>query len=215
MATRADTIRDRRQGWAVPGGSHDRLIRVVRVALPLAVVVLGLFLAAVPLTSQRDISFVLSKDRVEIAHERMRLSRAVYRGQDAKGQPFNLTAASAVQQTSADPVVKMQTLRARLAQPNGEALAVAPQGRYDMNSEKIAIDGPVRLSDSTGYRLDTRNVDIDLKTRQFASRTPVSGLSPTGRFTADRMTGDLNSHVVVLEGRARLHIVQGQSKAAK
>jgi lipopolysaccharide export system protein LptC len=38
---------------------------------------------------------------------------------------------------------------------------------------------------------------------------------PLGTFRSDHFTADLNTRVVVLEGRARLHIIQGQSKAAR
>jgi lipopolysaccharide export system protein LptC len=36
---------------------------------------------------------------------------------------------------------------------------------------------------------------------------------PLGHFTADRMTADLERHIVRLDGRARLHIVQGGVRA--
>ena len=215
MSTMAERVRSKRQQLAAPGSAHDRLIAVARLGLPLAVIGLVLLLGLAPLATSHDISFVLAKDRVDVAHERMRVADAVYRGQDAKGQPFQLAATSAVQQTSADPVVRLNTLAATIMLADGPARITAPRGRYDMQSERVAIDGPVRMTDSTGYRVATRDVLVDLKSRRFASRAAVTGETPMGRFSADRLQGDLTQKVVVLTGRARLHIAQGGSKGAR
>lgn len=213
MSQAADIVRNHRQVWAAPGSSHDRVIAVLRLGLPIAIVVLVALLAFAPITVGRDISFVLSKDRVQVAKERMRVTAALYRGEDSKGQPFQLRAASAVQATSRDPIVRLQDLSARIQLADGPATIVAPRGRYDMDSEKVAVDGQVHLQTTGGYRIDTHDVTIDLKSRMVASTAPVDGDMPLGTFAADHMTADLNTHVVVLTGRARLHIVQGRSKS--
>jgi len=214
MSELADSVRSQRQLWAASGSNHDRLIAILRLVLPLAIGVLVVLLALAPLTVGRDISFVLSKDRVEVARERMRVSTATYRGQDAKGQPFQLTAGSAVQVTSRDPVVRLQQLAAQIQLPEGPARIVANSGRYDMDSEKVAIDGPVHFRSADGYDIKTRDVGIDLKTRQVASEGPVDGTMNIGTFSGDRFTADLNKRIVVLQGRARLHIDQRQARAA-
>ncbi|WP_156680193.1 LPS export ABC transporter periplasmic protein LptC [Sphingomonas profundi] len=215
MAESAIAARGARQSWAAPGSGHDRLIRVLRLLLPALIAVLLVLLAVAPLTVGRDISFVLSKDRVAVARERMRVSDAIYRGEDGKGQPFAIRAGSAVQRTSADPTVRLANLSARIALPEGPASIVANSGRYDMAGERVLIDGPVRFATADGYRLDTRDVGVDLKTRRVASGGPVDGLMKLGRFSANRMTADLTTKVVVLEGRARLHIDQRQSRGRR
>jgi lipopolysaccharide export system protein LptC len=63
-----------------------------------------------------------------------------------------------------------------------------------------------------GYALDTENVSIDLKTRRAVSRSAVRGRMPLGSFTAGRLSTDLREHVVVLDRRARLHIVQQRAR---
>lgn len=213
MSELADRARSQRQVWAASGSSHDRLIGILRLVLPAAILALVVLLALAPLTVGRDISFVLSKDRVELARERMRVTTATYRGQDSKGQPFQLTAGSAVQVSSRDPVVRLQQLAAQIQLPEGPAKIVAGRGRYDMDTEKVAIDGPVNLRTADGYAIQTRDVGIDLKTRQVASQGRVDGRMNMGTFAGDRFTADLNKRVVVLEGRARLHIDQRQARA--
>jgi len=212
MSELADQARNQRYRWAVPGSSRDRAIRIARIVLPLAILALIVLLAIAPVTVGADISFVLSKDRVDVAHERMRVTEAIYRGQDSKGQPFALRAASAVQATSRDPVVELNDLSARIAMTDGPATFAANSGRYDMNTERVMIDGPVLFQAADGYRLQTRDVTVDIKSRRVASGGPVDGQMPLGTFSGGHMTADLGSRVVTLERGARLHIVQSQSR---
>jgi lipopolysaccharide export system protein LptC len=52
-------------------------------------------------------------------------------------------------------------------------------------------------------------VNIDLKNRQLASQGPAEGKMRLGQFRANHIRADLASHTVVLDGGARLKIVQG------
>jgi lipopolysaccharide export system protein LptC len=94
----------------------------------------------------------------------------------------------------------------------GPAVLEAGKARYDMDRESVAVDGPVAFQSADGYRLITRDVDVDLKSRQVASRGAVEGKMPIGTFSGGHMSADLNARVVRLEGGARLRIVQGAAK---
>jgi lipopolysaccharide export system protein LptC len=67
----------------------------------------------------------------------------------------------------------------------------------------------VRVVGGDGYRLATRDVGVDLKNRQLASAGPVSGSMRLGQFQAGQLKADLGERTVVLDGGARLKIVQG------
>jgi lipopolysaccharide export system protein LptC len=201
-----------RQRWARPGGSHDWIVRIARVILPSAVGILGAVLIAAPLSMRGDISFVLAKDKVAMAKERMRVTSATYRGEDQKGQAFAITAGSAVQTSSLDPIVRLTDLSAKIKLADGPAEINADRGRYNMKNEIIQIDGPVRFTATNGFSLETRDVAVGLKSRQLASGGPVTGKMPLGSFSADRIRADLSARLVTLEGRARLHIVQRSAR---
>jgi lipopolysaccharide export system protein LptC len=201
-----------RQRWAAPGGRHDWTVRFSRVILPSSVGVLAAILILAPLSARGDISFVLAKDSVALAKERMRLTAATYRGEDGKGQPFVIRAGSAVQTSSLDPVVRLGDLAASISLADGPAMLKADAGRYNMNRETLMIDGPINFTAADGFQLDTRDVAIGLKSRKLASGGPVSGRLPIGTFTANQINADLTSHTVVLEGRVRLHITQRKGK---
>ena len=206
------SARSARQIWAMPHGSHDRLVARARVVLPMLIGVLGVALIAAPLTMHSEISFVLAKDNVALARERMRVTAAEYRGEDSNGQPFVLRAGSAVQVSSRDPVVRLRNLDAQIGLADGPARMHADSGRYDMDREIVRIDGPLAFTTADGYHLATRDVVVGLKSRRLASGGPVDGVMPLGSFSADRIAADLSTHVVTLNGRARLHIVQGGAR---
>lgn len=209
MSDLAQRVRSPRQHWAAPGSRHDRLVAVARNGLPMAIGVLAAFLVAAPLTMGGDVSFVLDKNKVEVAKERMRLQSARYRGEDTKGQPFAINAGSAVQRTSSEPVVRLSDLSAELGMQDGPARLVAGQGRYDMTNEQVKMDGPIRFRGPDNYSLDTSDATVDLKSRQLTGSGRVAGSTSQGTFSGDRLTADLERRTVRVSGHARLRLKAG------
>ncbi|MBL8649298.1 MAG: LPS export ABC transporter periplasmic protein LptC [Sphingopyxis sp.] len=212
MSARADHDRTMRQLWATAGSNHDRIIRVLRFGLPLVIGVVGAVLIFSPFTQRAEVSFLLSKDKVEVAKERMRVTRAEYRGQDTKGQPFALVAGSAVQKSSAEPIVRMEQLSGAINLADGPATIAAAAGQYNMDTEQVAVPGAVRVRSADGYRIDANNVAIDLKSRSLTGRGGVTGALNIGNFSANALSADLDTRVVRLSGNARLRINQGVLK---
>lgn len=201
-----------RQRWALPGGSHDRFMTVLKVALPMAIGVLTVLLVAAPLTAGSDVSFVLDKHKVAVAHERLRIEAAEYRGEDGKGQPFSLTARQAVQKSSAEPVVNIGGLAAALQLSDGPARMTADRGQYDMRSEQVQVEGPIKVDGPRGYTLLTQNATVDLKGRTLASNSAVTGTVTQGAFSGDRLHADLENRTVSLDGHAHLRIVPRRAR---
>jgi lipopolysaccharide export system protein LptC len=215
MSIQAEQQRDVRRHWARPGGGHDKVVGALKGWLPMAVGVLAALLATAPFLGGDKVSFVLDKNKVEVARERMRVSEALYRGEDSKGQPFSLRAGSAVQRSSREPVVDLSDMSARILLSDGPAVLDARRGRYNMESEKVAIEGPVQFQAAGGYRLTTRDVGIDLKTRRMRSEGHVDGRIPIGTFSADHLEADMGARTVTLNGRASLRIEQNGLKGTK
>jgi lipopolysaccharide export system protein LptC len=209
MPDGASRAREVKQRWAVPGSAHDRLVRWAKIGLPSAVGILIAVLMLAPLDKKGDVSFILDKKKVENAPERMRVEAARYTGTDNKGQMFVMTANRAIQRSSDVPLVDINGMFARLSLERGPLLIAANQGRYNIDTQRVAIDGPVRVAGPDGYRLATRDVTVDLKARHLASGGPVSGQMRLGNFQAAQLKADLGERTVVLDGGARLKIVQG------
>lgn len=205
-------MRSERQRWAAPGSGHDGLIAILRVVLPSAVGVVAAMMVFLPLTSGGDVSFVLDRNKVEISKERLRVQSATYRGQDDKGQPFLLSAESALQKSAAEPIINMLKLSGEITTTDGPATIAAPTGRFDPRTQMVETTDPIVFNGPKGYSLATNGATVDMKKRTMEGQGGVSGTLPQGNFTADRLSADLEGRVVKLDGRARLRFSPGRAK---
>jgi lipopolysaccharide export system protein LptC len=209
MSELAEDRRVTKRGWARPGGAHDWLMRFLKVILPAGVGLLLAYLLLSPLSKEKEISFLLDKNKVDQARERLKTQAAEYRGLDDKGRAFSIRAAQAVQASSKVPVVDIGGMAARIQLDEGPATITAERAKYNMETQKVDVLGPILFTAADGYRLETRDVALDLNKHVAASGGGVEGKMRLGRFTAGGMTVDLPQRRVVLTGRPRLHIEQG------
>src|SRR3546814_15438252 len=97
-------------------------------------------------------------------------------------------------------VCSSDLLAAGIQLSDGPAKIAAPGGRYNMDSEKVALDGPITVRTASGYALDTKDATVDLQARTMASDGGVSGTTPQGTFRADSMNANLENRTVPLTG---------------
>src|SRR3546814_19233538 len=90
MSELADRERLRKQHWAAPGGSHDNVVRLLKLALPVLIGALMAYLALAPLSKNPEISFILDKNKVALAKERQQDEAARYPGPEHTGRPLTI-----------------------------------------------------------------------------------------------------------------------------
>ena len=151
MSEAAARERDVKQRWAEPGSQHDRVIRFAKIALPSGVGALIAFLALAPLDRNTDVSFILDKNKVENAPERMRVDVARYTGEDNEGRRFEIVARSALQQSSDQPIVDIRGMMARLAVPQGPVTLLANFARYNLDEQRVRVVGQSPIHSQSGF----------------------------------------------------------------
>jgi lipopolysaccharide export system protein LptC len=206
----AKALRSKRQHFAAPGGSHDRLVGFLARALPMGVGVVAALMIITPLSPRGEVSFLLDRTKVSVIDERLSVDNAMYRGRDDNGRPFSITAQEAVQRSSAEGKVRMQDLLAQLLLEDGPARLSADGGVYDINEELVTVDGDLRVRTADGYSMTASGVAFDLETRTMRGEGGVEGAVPAGTFSADSMRGDLDARTITLDGNARLTMVPGE-----
>ena len=204
-----------RQKAARPGSRHDFIMAVLKWLLPALALAVLATIVIWPLTKVNEFSFLLAKDNVGMAAERLRIDNAVYRGETTKGEAFVISARGAVQRSSAVAIVELSGLNARLAMVEGPAKVTAPSGRYFIETDRLQVAGPVRLDSAAGYSLDSATIDIDLNTRAVTSAEPVTGTLPIGSFRAGRFAGDIQGRKLVLDGGTHLRIRARAGRATR
>jgi len=206
----AKHLRNQRQHFAAPGGSHDRLVTFLGRALPMGVGIVAALMIITPLSPGTEVSFLLDRNKVAMIDERLSVSNAMYRGQDNGGRPFSLTAGEAVQRSSREGIVRMEDMMAQILLRDGPARISAEGGAYDIDAEVMTVDGPLRLSAADGYTMTARGVSVDLQSRVMVGDGRVEGEVPAGTFEADRIEVDIDERKISLRGNARLTMRPGE-----
>jgi lipopolysaccharide export system protein LptC len=207
---RAEALRSKRQDFAAPGGSHDKLIGFLARALPMGVGVIAALMIITPLSPRGEVSFLLDRNQVSVIDERLSVDNAMYRGRDDSGRPFSITAGEAVQRSSAEGKVRLENLLAQLLLEDGPAQLSAQGGVYDINAEVVDVVGTMRVRTADGYAISASGVAFDLESRTMTGSDGVEGTVPAGDFSADTMRGDLDARTISLDGNARLTMVPGE-----
>ena len=73
----ARALRSRRQHFAAPGGSHDRMVRVLARVLPMGVGVIAALMIITPLSPRGEVSFLLDRNKVALIDERLSVDNAM------------------------------------------------------------------------------------------------------------------------------------------
>lgn len=206
----AKALRDKRQHFAAPGGSHDKLVGFLARVLPMGVGVVAALMIITPLSPRGEVSFLLDRNKVAMIDERLSVDNAMYRGRDDAGRPFSITAGEAVQRSSVEGLVRMDDLVAQLLLSDGPARLSAPGGVYSIDEEVVEIDGTVQLNAADGYAMSARGVSIDLEARTMKGENGVEGEVPAGTFSANSIRADLSARTITLEGNAKLRMVPGK-----
>jgi len=204
MTREADLLRDRRRHFALPGGSHDRLVRWLAILLPAGIGAVLAVMVIAPLFPHGEISFLLDRNKVATTEERLRVNNATYRGEDSRRRPFSVTAGSAVQKSAQVQKVELGNITAAILLKDGPATLKTAGATFDLDRNTMVVPGSLDFGTSDGYRVATSGVELDLKNQIVAGSGGVSGSAPSGTFSAERLRIDLENRTIALDGRARL-----------
>lgn len=210
MTAQADQIRNRRRAFAAPGSSLDRTVRWLALGLPALVGVVVALMVVTPLGPRGEVSFLLDRNKVATAPNRLFVNNAVYRGEDDKGRPFSLTAGEAVQHSATQPVVQMRDLIGQMLLQDGPARITAPTGTYNYETQLVTVPSQVRFVAADGYQMNTSGVAVDLENKSLTGTGGVAGAVPAGTFSADSIHANLADRTVSLQGHAHLRMVPGK-----
>jgi lipopolysaccharide export system protein LptC len=177
---------------------HSRLVRILRVAIPLAVAV-GLTVISLvtyynPLRMITklpiDISnLVVSGSRVTM--EQPRLSGFT---KDARGYEF--TADAAAQDLTKPDIVELSNIHAKVEMQDKTTMQMtAVIGIYDTKAETLRLERNIVLSSSNGYKGRLNEARVDIRKGTVVSDQPVELELLQGTLNANRLeildSGDL------------------------
>lgn len=187
------------------GPLYSRIVRFLRLALPLiAVGIVGILFAwpsiektAEPIAKQSLISQTIGKNE---------LVRPRFESEDSKKQPFTITAKRAVQSSNDPEIIFLEEPAADITLSSGAWIAVqARRGAYRQHDEKLLLENDVKLFHDAGYQMETKKLMMNLKNRTAWSRTPVYGQGPAGTLNAaNGLTAETETEILVFHGPVKL-----------
>lgn len=188
--------------------AHSRLVAGLKIALPLAALVLlsTLFLFSGRIDPSDAIPYA-EVDVEELARE-PRLTAPDYAGMTEDGGSLTVTAQTA-RPNPAGGGASATDLHARLDTAGGLGTDIrAGTGRIDPTAGLLALSGGVDVATTTGYTLHTDLLEAATDRSRLAAPGPVAGSAPFGAISAGAMsleaTGTAKDHVLVFNGGVKL-----------
>jgi len=126
-------------------------------------------------------------------------------GADAKGNPFVITADSAIQDAHNPKKASLKNLEADLSLDNHNWInARANTGMVDMNTGQLELSGGIDVFTATGYELHSNSASANLKQSIVHGHEKVTGQGPQGTLRADEFHADRTTNILTLNGHVHM-----------
>jgi lipopolysaccharide export system protein LptC len=197
---------------------HSRMVRVLRVAVPAAVL---LAMASIVLISVINPFRILAPNNLPVdmsnlvvSGTKITMETPHLAGFSTDQRPYELWAKAAIQDLADPDHVELRTLRAKVMMEDKSTVTMdARTGFFDSKQQMLDLRKDIFLQSSTGYeaRLSQAYVDINKGTVTSDEHVDVKLLN--GTLTADRLRIINSGEIVRFEGNVVMNLIM-ESPAA-
>ncbi len=191
---------------------HSRMVRVLRVAVPAAVL---LAMASIVLVSVINPFRILAPNNMPVdmsnlvvSGTKITMETPHLAGFSTDQRPYELWAKSAIQDLTDPDHVELRTLRAKVMMEDKSTVTMdARTGFFDSKQQMLDLRKDIFLQSSTGYeaRLSQAYVDINKGTVTSDEHVDVKLLN--GTLTADRLRIINSREIVRFEGNVVMNLI--------
>lgn len=193
--------------------ARRRLVILLRVALPLAALLLIALIVVWPhLQGQDRAGFTLTPASVDPREvEKLTMVKPRFVGRDSKEEPYTLTAISATQDHPGADLIHLDHPQADITLSGGSwAIVTALKGTYAQKDQILDLDGDIAVFHDSGYEFHTQKAEVDLAHNTVNGVVPVSGHGPGGTIEAENGFTILdNGGTVLFHGPAKMTLNPG------
>ena len=191
---------------------HSRMVRVLRVAVPAAVLLAMAGIVAISVFNPFRLSG-LPKLPVDISNlvvsgTKITMETPHLAGFSTDQRPYELWAKAAIQDLAAPDHVELRTLRAKVMMEDKSTVTMdARTGFFDSKQQMLDLRKDIFLQSSTGYeaRLSQAYVDINKGTVTSDEHVDVKLLN--GTLTADKLRIINSGEIVRFEGNVVMNLI--------
>ncbi len=193
---------------------HSRLVRFLRLALPISALSMAAYFA---LTF--GISWQLGPGRlkvkdVQITADDLTMKGPSYFGVTKDGGRYEVRAQKAVVSFNRDAPIKLIDIDGDLVQANNVTTNLkAKHGLYDNNKSELELFDGIDIKGSNGLQARLTRAMVYSKEHRIVSKHPVDVLMPTGTVRGASMTRRTDTKETTFVGNVRVHLLSAGQQA--
>jgi lipopolysaccharide export system protein LptC len=191
---------------------HSRMVRVLRVAVPAAVLLAmaGVVMISVfnPWRITALANLPIDMGNLVVSGTKITMETPHLAGFSTDQRPYDLWAKAAVQDLTNPDQVELQTLRAKVAMEDKSTVTLdARTGYYDSKQQMLDLRKDIFLQSSTGYEAKLSQAYVDINKGTVTSDEHVDVKLLNGTLTADRLRIINSGEIVRFEGNVVMNLV--------
>ena len=198
---------------------HSRMVRVLRVAVPAAVIVAMAGIVAVSIFNPfRMLLPKLPGDmgNLVVSGTKITMESPHLAGFSTDQRPYEMWAKTATQDLTDPDHVELGQLRAKVAMEDKSTVTLdARTGYYDSKSQMLDLRKDIFLKSSTGYEAKLTQAYVDINKGSVSSDEHVDVKLLNGTLTADRLRIVNSGEVVRFEGNVVMNLVMDSPTTAE
>jgi lipopolysaccharide export system protein LptC len=187
---------------------HSRLVRILRVAVPVTVVLAMASIVAVStFLNPFQIPLKLDSGNLVVTGTKITMESPHMSGFTPDQRPYELWAKTATQDITDPDHVDLADLRAKVLMEDQSLLFLdARTGRFDNKQQQLDLHKDIFLRTSTGYEARLNSAFVDMAKGTVSSDEHVDVKLTNGTLTADRLRITEGGDVIRFEGNVVMHL---------
>ena len=196
---------------------HSRLVRILRIAVPVTVVLAMASIVAVStFLNPFKIPLKLDSGNLVVTGTKITMETPHLAGFTPDQRPYELWAKTATQDITDPDHVDLNDLRAKvLMEDQSTVFLDARTGRFDHKQQQLDLHKDVFLRTSTGYEARLNSAFVDMNKGTVSSDERVDVKLTNGTLTADRLRITEGGAVIRFEGNVVMHLDKLDDPAAQ
>jgi lipopolysaccharide export system protein LptC len=197
---------------------HSRMVRILRVAVPVAVILAMAGVIFVSVVNPFRIlmpKLPVAIDNLVVSGTKITMENPHLAGFSTDRRPYELRAKAAIQDIADPDHVELRTLRAKVMMEDRSSVTLdARTGMFDNKQQLLELKKDIFLQSSTGYEATLSQAMIDINKGMVTSNEHVDVKLLNGTLVADGLQILNSGEVVRFEGNVVMNLMLDQPEAA-
>ena len=189
---------------------HSRMVRILRVAVPAAVVLAMAAIVAVSIFNPFRMlipKLPIDMGNLVVSGTKITMESPHLSGYSTDQRPYELWAKAAIQDLTDPDHVELQTLRTKVLMEDRSTVTMdARTGYFDSKQQLLDLRKDIFLQSSTGYEAKISQAFVDINKGTVTSDEHVDVKLLNGTLTADKLRIFNSGEVVRFEGNVVMNL---------